>query len=107
MRIAFIAAVCAVTVVAAGTARAELEITPEQQVSPLRIKPDTSQPGWGQTIIILREPDSLPTPYPGGCFNCSTQWSNQDSVSRSLGRSHAFGQKLYKARPDNTILLLR
>lgn len=108
MRIAFIAAVCAVTMVAAGGARAEIEVSPEQQATPLRIKPETTQPGWGQTIIILREaPESLPAPYPGGCFNCSTLYSNQDVVSRSLGRSHALGQKLYKARPDQTILLLR
>lgn len=109
MRIAFIAAVCAVTMLAAPAARAEIEITPPQEPTPLRVKPDLSQPGWGQTIIILREPESYPSPYPGGCFNCSTLNSNQDAVSRSLGRSHSFGQKLYKVRPDNsnTILLVR
>jgi len=45
-----------------------------------------------ETLLLLmlqaRERASLPPPFPGGCFNCSTAPGNDSSVQNMLDRAH-------------------
>jgi hypothetical protein len=89
---------------AAGTAEAEIEISPDAPAvkSPLFLRnpPSTS------VVILLQEAPaiSVPTPYPGGCFNCSTLPSNRSNATDSIFRSHALSQKLFKPDSGSQIL---
>ncbi|MBF0560513.1 MAG: hypothetical protein HQL37_00585 [Alphaproteobacteria bacterium] len=109
MRIAIIATVVAATLASTSLTQAGVEVDATADVeTPLRIKPDSGQqPAFNSTIIILRESGSVPAPYPGGCFNCSTLRSNGTAVDHSLERGHSFSQKLYQAQPTQTILLVQ
>ena len=96
-------AVCFGSSVIAG----EIEISPN--VAPERSPLFLRNPAPSSVVIVLQEPPhiSLPLPFPGGCFNCSTLRSNHSNLAESIFRSHAMSQKLYDPDTGSRIFYIQ